>query len=242
MGMLPLVRDMPMRFTLTDNREQGVFKHSRGHLRNWTLPAEELARIASCDEPEIVLKERPTHLFVEVDTATEAMPTTYGKNVYALKLQWRTWSRDGAGNVKVARIGFPVVPDFGGTAHAYCGSTLDAGIGDLLSWWKKPSREDMLKGYIIKGRVRDASDLLVVQPYSPALFAQGDLPGPELLLQVLQGSISPQEAKNVGRHWRRSRAKLPRATGRRICCFPAADAQTRTEATRSGGHCSSSPW
>ena len=77
-------------------------------------------------------------------------------------------------------MGFPLVPDFGGTAHAYCGSTLDAAVGDLLPWFKKPTWEDMRRAYIIKSRVRDASELLVVQPYSPALFMQGDLPGPDL--------------------------------------------------------------
>ena len=50
--------------------------------------------------------------------------------------------------MKVIRFGFPVVPDFGGTAHAYCGTTMDAALGDLLSWELKPRLEDMLKAYI----------------------------------------------------------------------------------------------
>ena len=40
--------------------------------------------------------------------------------------------------------GFPVVPDFGGTAHAYCCSTLNACLGDLLPWSHKARREDAL--------------------------------------------------------------------------------------------------
>ena len=195
MGLFPYVQDMPVRFTVTDNREQGVFKHSRGILRHLTLTEEEKARIEASDEPEIVLRVRPSHLYVEVETATEAMPDTYGKNVYAVKLRWRTWTRDRAGNAKVARIGFPLVPDFGGTAHTYCGTTLDAGIGDLLAWFKKPTREDMRRAYIIKSRVREASQLLIVQPHSPALFMQGDLPGPQLLLEVLQRTTTPEHAK-----------------------------------------------
>ena len=82
------------------------------------------------------------------------------------------------------RYGFTIVPDFGGTAHSYCGSTLDACIGDLLSWIKKPTHSDMLRAYVINSRITDASKLALVQPYSPALFSQGTLPGPDLLLKV----------------------------------------------------------
>jgi len=39
--------------------------------------------------------------------------------------------------------------------------------------------------------------LLIAQPYSPQLFRQGVLPGPHLLLQVLQGTLSTAEAKKV---------------------------------------------
>ncbi len=54
-----------------------------------------------------------------------------------------------------------------------------------MPWYQKPTREAMLQACIIKSRVRDASQLLVVQPYSPAFFTQGELPGPQLLLEVL---------------------------------------------------------
>jgi len=145
MGMLPLVRDMPVRFTYSEKRDQGVFKHSRGHLRGWSLTEEERERIQGIPDPEIVLQERPLKLFIEVETATKEMPDTYGKGVFVLTLQHRPWTIDAAGNVKVLRSGFPIVPDFGGTAHAYCGTSLDACLGDLLPWYKRPSREDMLK-------------------------------------------------------------------------------------------------
>ena len=53
----------------------------------------------------------------------------------------------------------------------------------------------MLRGYIIKSRVREADKLLLAQPYSPALFSQGTLPGPQLLLDVLENKVSPKEAE-----------------------------------------------
>ena len=102
MGLFPCMQDMPVRFTVSLQREQGVFKHSSGILRHWTLSEQEQARIATCEDPEIVLRERPQYLYVEVKTATEAMPNTYGKNIYPVKICWRTWTRDKAGNAKVA--------------------------------------------------------------------------------------------------------------------------------------------
>ena len=95
----------------------------------------------------------------------------------------------------VFRHGFPIVPDFGGTAHAYRETTMEAAIGDLLPWFQKPRLDDMLEGYIIKSRVRDAEKLLLAQPYSPHLFRQGTLPGPQLLLYVLMNKPTFEVAK-----------------------------------------------
>eukprot|EP00973_Karenia_brevis_P047438 6586387-Karenia_brevis.AAC.1 len=55
----------------------------------------------------------------------------------------------------------------------------------------------MLKGYIIKSRVRDAENLLLAQPYSPHLFRQGTLLGPQLLQDVLLKRITVQKAKKT---------------------------------------------
>ena len=125
------------------------------------------------------------------------MQVVDGKSIYSLAVQVRQWSLDPAGDVKILRYGFPVVPEFGGTAHAYCGTTLDACLGDLLPWYQKPRKEDALKAYIIKSRVQDSSKILLAQPYSPHLFSQGVLTGPDLLLRVLQGSLAPEDAKKA---------------------------------------------
>ena len=115
---------------------------------------------------------RPLRLFIEVTTTSTELPLVDGKRIFTLAVQARPWSVDPAGNVKVLRYGFPVVPDFGGTAHAYCGETLEACLGDLLPWHQKPRGEDALRAYIIKSRVRDASRLLLAQAYRPQLFRQ----------------------------------------------------------------------
>ena len=119
----------------------------------------------------------------------------------------RPCSVDVAGNVKVRRYGFPAVPDSGGTAHAYCGSALGACLGDLLPWSHKPRRDDALRAYIIKSRVRDASKLLLARPYSPHLFRQGVLPGPHLLMEVLQKKMTPKDAQKAWKEDEKKQAK-----------------------------------
>ena len=198
-GLLPLVQDLPIQFTETPDkasREKGVFKNARGWLRGWELEPEEAERIKKMpQEPEIVLKRRPRKLFIEMQSASKDLPLVNEKRIYTLLAKPKEWSLDGQGNVKITRYGFSIVPDFGGTAHFYCGTSLDACIGDLLPWWRKPQMDDQLRGYIIKSRVRDASKLLTTQPYSPHLFRQGILPGPNLLHETLMKRMTPEEAK-----------------------------------------------
>ena len=210
-GLFPLVHNLPVYFTATESREDGVFKNSRGVLVGWVLTDAERDRIAAMPEtPEIVLRERPLLLLIKVATATSEMKDVYGRGVYALKPQVRVWSRDTAGNAKVRRVGFPIVPDFGGTAHAYCGSTLPASLGHLLSWDKKPDLESMIHAYIIKSRVREVDKLLLVEPYSPQLFRQGALPGPDLLMKVLRGTMTTAEAKQAWKEVENAQEQKPK--------------------------------
>ena len=225
-GLLPLVVDLPIRFTDAPSpsaREQGIFKHARGILRGWQLESEELERVEQqADVSEVVLQRRPTQLLIEVPTANAKLPSTNGKKIFALSICMKTWSLDRENKVPVKRYGFPIVPDFGGTAHAYCGDTLRACIGDLMKWNQTPTMEQALRALIIKSRVRDANNLLLAQPYSPMLLRQGVQPGPQLLLNTLQKVITPKEAKarweafevaqkeeeKAGSHWQ-DRIQLP---------------------------------
>ena len=119
------------------------------------------------------------------------------KKNYTLGLQRKIWNLDKEGKVKVIRYGFPIAPDFGGTAHAYCGATMSATSGDLLPWSKKPTLEDMLRAYIIRSRVKQADKIMLAQPYSPHLFRQDLLPEPQLLLDLLLEKLDDQ----VKKHW-----------------------------------------
>ena len=160
-------------------------------------PKEEnrLADEAKKGSPEVVLNIRPLELHIEVLSGSKTLPLVHGKRMYTLKSSMKEWSLDGAGNVPIMRYGFCIVPDFAGTAHFYCGSSLDAAIGDLLEWDRTPTKDDALKSYIIRSRVKQSDHLLITQPYSPQLFRQGKQPGPDLLHRVLTEKILPEDAK-----------------------------------------------
>ena len=214
-GLLPLAIDLPIRFTEQidkRSREQGVFKHARGIVRDWQLPEAETLRLAKTEEPEIVLKTFPLKLYIEMPNATKAMPMINGKRIFVLTVQVKPWSLNN-GALKIQRFGFPIVPDFGGTAHAYCGSTMDAALGDCLSWWQKPNLEQMLRAYIIKSRIKESQHLKITQAYSPHLFRQGLLPGPSLLLDVLQNKITTEQAKEEWTRHEKEKQKRPEIGG-----------------------------
>ena len=214
MGLLPLVYGLPMRLTDTEDHTQQAYKNARCILEGWTLTRAEEARLQASDESELVLVDRPLALKVKIvkprTIATVADAETDGPTIY-LKPRVKEWSRDAAKKAKVKRIGFPLVPEFGGTVHAYCGTTLSAAQSDLLEWHRKPSIEDMQKAYINESRVSSLDQLLIVQPYSPDLFRQGQLPGPRILMEVLRGNISSAEARAEWRRVEHERAKGKKA-------------------------------
>ena len=60
--------------------------------------------------------------------------------------------------------------------------------------------------YVAFTRVKRMHDLLIFRPFDRTLFAQGDLEGPNLLLQVLRGETVDWEAveqKTLRRIWLR---------------------------------------
>ena len=85
---------------------------------------------------------------------------------------------------------------------------MSATLGDLLQWDKKPTLEDMLRAYIIRSRIKEADKIMLAQAYSPQLFRQGLLPGPQLLLDVLLKKIDYAEVK---KKW----AEIDKTTGQK---------------------------
>ena len=68
MGLLPLVINMPIRFTDTVDREKKIFKQTTGILKKIRVSEEERKRIMSevADETQIVLKSMPKALTIEI--------------------------------------------------------------------------------------------------------------------------------------------------------------------------------
>ena len=195
-GLFPLVLDLPVRFTETprNGHHCGVFKNTQGRIKGWCLHEEDARYVDKLDcihEHELVLKKLPLRILVEVASGKETLNTIDGMKIYELEQTRRLWTLDKQ-HAKIYRFGFPLVPDFGGTVHAYSGSTLEACIGDLLRWSTKATRSEALRAYIMLTLVRDASKLLIAEPFSPNLFRQGVLPGPDLLMKVLTNEWTPK--------------------------------------------------
>ena len=81
-GLLPLIINLPVRFTESlgaEAREMGVFKHCRGILRGWELEDEEVARLAACDDPEVVLNEDHQDYTLKCPLAKARCPSSMAK-------------------------------------------------------------------------------------------------------------------------------------------------------------------
>ena len=207
MGLFPCVRDMPVRFTATVDRDKKIFKNGRGILLGWELSDLDAQRAATQRVSELVLLDCPKHLYVKVDKADWTITEDLGVGVYPLKpRKSNPWARDAAGNATVKRYGFQLIPDFSGTVHSYTGANLEAENADCLQWDKRPRREDQLRGYIALSRVEYADKLLIMQPYSPWLFRQGELPGPHILRRFWREEITQED---IATEWERlSEARL----------------------------------
>ena len=93
-GMLPLVLDLPVRFTQEPDpkdRFRGVYTNARGWLRGWDLPPEEEKRLETDTAAEVVLQKRPLNLYIEMASQNKNLPLIKGKRIYKLRCHWKTW-------------------------------------------------------------------------------------------------------------------------------------------------------
>ena len=67
-----------------------------------------------------------------------------------------------------------------------------------------PSRKDQLTGYMCLNRIETAESLCIVQPFSPHLFQQGELPGPSLFLKFWREELTSEQAYAA---WKKERSK-----------------------------------
>ena len=108
-------------------------------------------------------------------------------------------------------FGFQLVPDFSGTAHSYVGHTLKAASADCLAWDTTATRDHMLRAYCTMSRTCTAKTLLVMQPFAPMLFRQGELPGPHLMMEFWHGRLA---AADVEAAWKTAEAAQAKTKNR----------------------------
>ena len=100
MGLFPIVLNLPVRFTQTEDASVGAVKNARGTLIGWTLPEVEAARLQNLAEEEVVLEQRPIQLLIKLKSPTGTIESAYGDDVYVMRPRVRMWSRDNAGYAK----------------------------------------------------------------------------------------------------------------------------------------------
>ena len=207
MGFFPATLNEPVRFTATQSKELKIFKNTRGILVNWELHHVDLALLQGEQAQEHILKQTPRKLYVQIPGATWKYSNTLPPGVFPLKPVFRPWHLDKAGNNRIRRFGFQLVPDFSGTAHSYVGYTLKAALADCLSWDTVPTRDHMLRAYCTMSRTCTAETLLVMQPFAPMLFRQGELPGPHLIMEYWHGRISNDDLRSAWKNAELSKEK-----------------------------------
>ena len=199
MGFLPLVDDMPVKITETDQDNNDIiFKNRRCRIAGWTLHENDKARYEKCTSQEMNLDHMPKEIFVRIEKATWIWSKDLGPGVIGVKPTAVIWHTDPKDKVGVRKRGFQIAPDFSGTAHAFAGASLKSVLIDILEWHRKPSKDDQISAYMCVSRIQHIDDLCIMQPYAPTLFQQGELDGPDLLLRFLRGDVP---LRNLQREW-----------------------------------------
>ena len=75
------------------------------------------------------------------------------------------------------------MPDFASTAFMIQGATLKAGLADCGDVTDGVDSSEARTAYVISSRMQSAAGLLLLRAFSPALFRQGEPPGPHVLLK-----------------------------------------------------------
>ena len=192
MGLLPLIKGLPVRLTDHIDRNLGLYKQTKCTIHGWTLNINENTEK---NEIERVLKFQPDMIYLKFEKATWQIHKDLEQGVYPMKVTGKAWTISEGTKIKAKRMGFHIVPDFGQTAHSVQGASLAAVIVDCLAVDLCSRTTEMLAAYIGLSRVRRKEALLIAEPFSPALFCHGQPPGPEILMKVLRRDITADDAK-----------------------------------------------
>ena len=78
---------------------------------------------------------------------------------------------------------------------------------ETLRPFTSPNHDTQLSGYMCLSRAEEIEGICIVKPFSPNLFRNGDLRGPDLLLKFQRGDISEEQMEVA---WRTESKKVPR--------------------------------
>ena len=142
---------------------------------------------------ERMLNSHPDLIYLKFENAKWRVHKDLERGVYPMKVKGKTWVISEGTKISARRRGFQIVPDFSQTAHSVQGDSLPAVIVDCLMVDHCCKTTNMLAAYIGLSRVRTKEALLISEPFSPALFCQGQPPGPEILMKVLRREITADD-------------------------------------------------
>ena len=191
-GMLPLIQGMPVMLTdhVDRSKEKNLLRGSRGIIRGWELAQ---CETSAFQENDRILAQLPAVVYVKFDNATWTLPGMSEQGVYPVTKATGEWFLDKNRRfpvLKIKRRQIPLAPAFAVTAHAAQGTTKDAAAVDLHT----PAGANPLTSYIALSRVRLRQDMLIFRPFPRSALQRRMHPGPQALLDKLQGKVVDWEA------------------------------------------------
>ena len=171
-------------------REYGVHNGATCVVQAWELDPLDQEMLRDSQDSQVVLQALPRRLIVRMDRRLNEQYAGLPENCFPLSPVTVYWTLDADDTIEIHRRGFPVVPNFSTTIDGATGKTVDTALVDLGNVSVVPSFARAMRGYIALSRVKKVDDLLLAQPFSPALFRQGKQPWAALLLDTLRGEVA----------------------------------------------------
>ena len=197
LSLFPCTYDLPSRITNgrgKDCREFKIHNGAKCRIKAWQLHPEDAEKLRNCNDEEVVLKHLPLVLFVEMEGEDRKQYPGLPKNWFPLRPTTLYWNLDKDDYISIARLGFPLVPNFSSTIHCATGQTLKSIIPDLGDVKDVPTPTVAMKGYIGLSRTTDAEGVLIARPFSPLLFQQGPQAHATALLDIMRRNSDKPEA------------------------------------------------
>ena len=167
----------------------------QSHTSSYACESPYIVQASEEGGKERMLTSHPELIYLKFENAKWQIHKDLERGVYPMKVTNKVWIVHEGTKISARRRGWQIVPDFGQTAHSMQGESLVSVIVDCLEVDHCSKSTDMLAAYIGLSRVKTKEALLIAQPFSPALFCNGEPPGPEILLRVVDRKIRANDAQ-----------------------------------------------